>query len=183
MRWVGSTGGICSFATTGGNVTGKKKAEAPVVSVLNMKGGVGKTTISAHVLRELYLAHQKNILVIDFDPQFNLSQTVLTEIQYEKAKSENKTVLSVLEEPPGYSIYKTAASATSPPAPGSLITSLKVASNKAGAKVAKLDLLAGDFSLVKYSLVDDKALISEARRRFKLFLAHARQEYGNPSAN
>ena len=31
---------------------------APVVAVLNMKGGVGKTTISAHVMRVLYHRHK-----------------------------------------------------------------------------------------------------------------------------
>jgi chromosome partitioning protein len=40
---------------------------APVVAVLNMKGGVGKTTISAHLMRVLYHALGKRVLLIDFD--------------------------------------------------------------------------------------------------------------------
>ena len=50
---------------------------APVVAVLNMKGGVGKTTISAHVMRVLYHIHQVKTLLVDLDPQFNLSQALI----------------------------------------------------------------------------------------------------------
>jgi chromosome partitioning protein len=48
-----------------------------VVPVMNMKGGVGKTTICAHVGRLLARRKQggvhKKVLPIDYDPQFNLS--------------------------------------------------------------------------------------------------------------
>jgi len=48
----------------------------PVLSILNMKGGVGKTTVSAHVMRVLYHRYQKRILLVDLDPQFNLTQAL-----------------------------------------------------------------------------------------------------------
>jgi len=69
----------------------------PVIAVLNMKGGVGKTTISAHVMRVLYRTLKKRTLLVDFDPQFNLTQTVVPESAYEKYKQENRTILSVME--------------------------------------------------------------------------------------
>ena len=52
------------------------------VSVINMKGGVGKTTIAALLAR--YAARYKGLktLAIDLDPQANLSQVLMGENQY-----------------------------------------------------------------------------------------------------
>jgi chromosome partitioning protein len=49
----------------------------PVIAVLNLKGGVGKTTLAAHVFRELFVAKRLSILLVDLDPQYNLSQQLL----------------------------------------------------------------------------------------------------------
>lgn len=51
-----------------------------IISFINMKGGVGKTTLSVGVAD--YLAHYKNqgdfkVLLIDADPQFNATQALL----------------------------------------------------------------------------------------------------------
>lgn len=170
-------------------MSGKSKVDAPVASVLNMKGGVGKTTIAAHVFRELYLQHEKKILLVDFDPQFNLTQTLLKETAYEKLKLERKTILSVLEDPVSFSIYKTSSSAVRPPAADKIVRPMKSLRNSDGKLVARLDLLAGDFSLVKYSLVDDKGVLADAKRRFDEFITEARKEYDlvcidcNPSSS
>lgn len=50
---------------------------ASVISFINMKGGVGKTTLCVGIAD--YLAHylHKSVLVIDIDPQFNASQSFL----------------------------------------------------------------------------------------------------------
>lgn len=48
---------------------------ANVISILNMKGGVGKTTISCNLAVEL-AARDKKVLLIDIDPQFNSTQTL-----------------------------------------------------------------------------------------------------------
>lgn len=49
---------------------------AHIISVLNMKGGVGKTTITTNLAVELYNRGRK-VLVIDVDPQFNSTQTLM----------------------------------------------------------------------------------------------------------
>ena len=46
------------------------------VSVINMKGGVGKTTIAA-LLGSFAANHHKRVLTIDLDPQANLSQAYM----------------------------------------------------------------------------------------------------------
>lgn len=52
---------------------------AEVISFINMKGGVGKTTLSIGVADYLANYHNENkkILVIDVDPQFNATQALL----------------------------------------------------------------------------------------------------------
>ena len=45
------------------------------VALINMKGGVGKSTLAANLAWEMAMAPwNKKVLVIDIDPQFNCSQ-------------------------------------------------------------------------------------------------------------
>jgi chromosome partitioning protein len=64
-----------------------------VVSVLNMKGGVGKTTICLNLGYALAKEKKKKVLIVDFDPQANASGGLLTFDQYEKHR-ENRKVIS-----------------------------------------------------------------------------------------
>lgn len=73
-----------------------------VLTVMNMKGGVGKTTISTH-LSSIVAHHSinervKKVLVIDYDPQFNLSQAFLSVEKYRETEENNRNVLSILVE-------------------------------------------------------------------------------------
>ena len=47
------------------------------ISVINMKGGVGKTTIASLLARHAYTAMRKRVLAVDLDPQANLSQALM----------------------------------------------------------------------------------------------------------
>jgi chromosome partitioning protein len=53
-----------------------------VISFVNMKGGVGKTTLAVNVAYGLAYFHRKNVLLVDSDPQFNATQAVLTDQMY-----------------------------------------------------------------------------------------------------
>ena len=56
----------------------KTKRRGPVcISVINMKGGVGKSTISALLGRHGFHRLRLNVLAIDLDPQANLSQAYM----------------------------------------------------------------------------------------------------------
>jgi chromosome partitioning protein len=48
-------------------------SKAKVVSFINYKGGVGKTTSSYHIACSLVGHHKKRVLLIDIDPQTNLT--------------------------------------------------------------------------------------------------------------
>jgi chromosome partitioning protein len=143
---------------------------APVVAVLNMKGGVGKTTISAHVMRVLYRHQAKRVLLIDFDPQFNLTQTVVPQARYERYKQNNRTVLSVMEAAPQTSLFTVTTGVSPPPKLEDVMVSLKRLQDT----TAELMLVPGDFGLVKYSLIADSNTLAPVKARFAQFVQLAR---------
>src|SRR5438128_1390563 len=85
---------------------------APVVSVFNMKGGVGKTIIAANLFRELYrnIGANKKTLLIDFDAQFNLTQQVLDQPDYDALLAKKRTIWFVMEPEAPESIFVTSRS-------------------------------------------------------------------------
>lgn len=73
---------------------------ATVVSMLNMKGGVGKTTLSYNMA--WFAAEKKclNVLAIDADPQSNLTQYFMGEYGYRNFvdKEGNLTICDIFEK-------------------------------------------------------------------------------------
>jgi chromosome partitioning protein len=61
------------------------------ISVINYKGGVGKTTLTANIAAELALRGQ-NILLIDLDPQASLTFSFITPQEWLAEFSESKTI-------------------------------------------------------------------------------------------
>jgi chromosome partitioning protein len=74
-----------------------------VVAFINMKGGVGKTTLCLGIGD--YLAHyfEKKILFIDVDPQFNTTQSLMNEFNLEEEYLSNfyktKTITKLFQSP------------------------------------------------------------------------------------
>ncbi|MDE2845222.1 MAG: ParA family protein [Gemmatimonadota bacterium] len=71
------------------------------VSLINMKGGVGKSTVTVNLAWHFaaYRHWLKKILVIDLDPQFNASQYLLGVRQYENLiNSRRPTMWDVFEQ-------------------------------------------------------------------------------------
>ncbi len=68
-----------------------------IISFINMKGGVGKTTLTVNIGYALAYIHKKNVLLIDCDPQFNASTYLMKETEYiEYSKDRNKrTILDI----------------------------------------------------------------------------------------
>jgi len=72
---------------------------AATVSLINMKGGVGKSTLTINLAWFAAEYFAKKILVIDLDPQFNASQYLLGPKQYERHLRQQKpTVWHILEQ-------------------------------------------------------------------------------------
>lgn len=53
-----------------------------VISLINMKGGVGKTTLSVNLCDCLARRHGHRILLVDIDPQFNATQCLMSPEEY-----------------------------------------------------------------------------------------------------
>lgn len=61
---------------------GGVREDMQVISFMNMKGGVGKTTLAVNVAYALAYFHKKNVLIVDGDPQFNASQYLMSTQAY-----------------------------------------------------------------------------------------------------
>lgn len=62
-----------------------------VVSVINYKGGVGKTTITANLASEM-VRRKKRVLVIDLDPQTNLTFSYIKVEKWHSEYEKNRTI-------------------------------------------------------------------------------------------
>lgn len=143
---------------------------APVIAVLNMKGGVGKTTVTAHLMRHLFERLKKSTLLVDFDPQFNLSQTVLSRNRYDKLKEEGKTIATVMEPAPSASLFQITTSLGPPPSETEVATQLFYFKDTK----QNLSIVPGHFGLTKYSLIEDQQSLLPIRKRFLEFIENSR---------
>lgn len=75
--------------------------EGPVcVSVINMKGGVGKSTIAALLCH--YAPSNLDVLAIDLDPQANLSQALMGDRYWQFLDNKSPSIVEIFKgfQPP-----------------------------------------------------------------------------------
>lgn len=73
------------------------KSSAVTVSLINMKGGVGKTTIASQMAHDA--SRDMKVLAIDLDPQSNLSQSIMGIQAYVSLLKNNRpTIAQIFEE-------------------------------------------------------------------------------------
>lgn len=63
-----------------------------VISFINYKGGVGKTTTTYHIGCALALFHNKRVLLVDVDPQTNLTFLCVVPERWDVFKKNNGTI-------------------------------------------------------------------------------------------
>ena len=69
-----------------------------VVSFINYKGGVGKTTSAYHVACSLAQHHRQRVLMIDIDPQTNLTFLCASIEQWQRRKRNVGTIKNLYEQ-------------------------------------------------------------------------------------
>lgn len=154
---------------------------------MNMKGGVGKTTISGNVFREVFRGSKIRTLLIDLDAQFNLTQLLLTRAEYEVLRQNERTIYHVLQPDAPETVFAIADSDLfEVNALDDYTERLRYLSGDEG---IELRLLAGDFRLAMLNLFDSPAALRMPRERFRSFIRKARESYGlvvldcNPSSS
>lgn len=127
---------------------------ATIISFINMKGGVGKTTLSIGIADHLSELGSR-VLVIDADPQFNATQGLLAEYKEKKGSHENDNYYQREILKNHKTVYKLFTPQTSmmesyeTPTDVDLVINLK----------DNLDILCGDLNLVLVNKVNDHSFV------------------------
>ncbi|WP_146095198.1 ParA family protein [Xanthomonas arboricola] len=73
-----------------------------VVSMINLKGGVGKTTLCVNLAYGLAFFHNFRVLIVDLDPQANATQYLISQQTYRNiylgSSATKKTIVEVYQE-------------------------------------------------------------------------------------
>ena len=71
---------------------------AVITSVINLKGGVGKTTMTLALAHYLAGEHNKRVLVIDLDPQTNATIAMVTEQRWRERDQAGQTLYQLFKD-------------------------------------------------------------------------------------
>ena len=173
---------------------------APVIAFSNLKGGVGKTTLAAQIASAIAAKDRYSILVIDLDPQANLTQLVLKPERHAELVSEDQSVLSLFEQSLVYG-------ANSPRTPLTNVSTVnierpeiariaeRVQQSNLSKRTARRNefgsvyLVPGQFELVKYTLPTASFALQSLKANFTRAIFEARKDYDavlidlNPSSS
>jgi len=69
-----------------------------VTSIINLKGGVGKTTLTLALAHYLAGEHGKRVLVIDLDPQTNATIALVTERRWRERDQSGQTLYQLFKD-------------------------------------------------------------------------------------
>lgn len=125
-------------------------------------------------------------LLLDLDPQFNLTQGLFRRDLYDQFKSQAKTIFSVMEPSSDVGLFDIAVTTQPPPAASTIIRGLYYLTSD---PAIELNIVPGDFQLVKYSLMDDNAKLKSVKERFLQFVTREKSSYSaifidcNPSSS
>ncbi len=131
-----------------------------IISVLNMRGGVGKTILTANLSTAVHARDNLPTLLVDFDPQHNLTQLFFSQQRKEEFWKRNLSVATLLAEedkvfPTGFASLLPASSGAAP-----------------------LELIPGTDMLLEYTLgLQDPIALERAKAAFSQRLGALRDRY------
>lgn len=114
----------------------------PVISFVNMKGGVAKTTLAVNVADFLARRNNEKVLLIDLDPQFNATQCLVNPEEYVKKLAANEhTIYTIFDDNPPAVIDPVSGNKAQKPVELKTIKPWKISPN--------LDLIPGNLELYR----------------------------------
>lgn len=154
----------------------------PVVAIMNLKGGVGKTTLTSQLAAAHQARNKNRILLIDFDPQYNLTQLFYPGPQADEAIAADRSVISFFEksrlhqsdiDSPADRWGELTTDPFAPAAREQITHSLLGEANVKG----RLDIVFGQFEISKYAFSTDQAGLHAVRENFLRSMDHYRSLY------
>lgn len=158
------------------------RKKCPVLSVMNLKGGVGKTTVAAQLSGALQATTRPRILLVDLDPQYNLTQLFFPMMDADASAAQDQSVISLFEKSRLHGL------GMSSPADNWSGVSLDPFTPVPREKLVRpifdddgpdgvLDLVTGQFELSKYAFVDNRSALDTIRENFTRSVDHYRNHY------
>ncbi|MGS0764524.1 ParA family protein [Syntrophomonas curvata] len=68
------------------------------ISLINLKGGVGKTSLTVALAEFMALEHGLKVLVIDLDPQTNATVSLMNEHEWKKQNIKGQTIVQLFRD-------------------------------------------------------------------------------------
>ncbi len=112
-----------------------------VIATANMKGGVGKTTLTVNLATCLVKNHGKRVLVLDLDSQISATLSLMSPLEFAKRRKQKQTFRYLLDE-------------LINPDPNSKVTIEDIIQTKI-CNLPGLDLLPGDIDLYDEFVVSE----------------------------
>ena len=158
------------------------RKKCPVIAVMNLKGGVGKTTVTAQVFGAWQAELGGRVLLVDLDPQYNLTQTFFSMETADASSAEDRSVISLFERSRLH-----ARDAVSPaenwlgltltpfsPAPREKFMHALLGED---GPPGRLDLVSGQFEISKYAFAAEPDGLAAIKQHFLRSIEHYRSEY------
>jgi chromosome partitioning protein len=135
-----------------------------VIATVNMKGGVGKTTLTVNIATCLAKIHSKKVLVVDLDTQISATLSMISPAEFAKCRKENRTLRNLVNQAiASYGVQVEALEKK--------VYQVKDLIVPHVCKVQGLDLLVGDIDLYDEFLVSEmlynRSLLYEERQTFR----------------
>lgn len=165
------------------SVKARYERRCPVISVMNLKGGVGKTTIASQVFGTWQAKLGGRTLLIDLDPQYNLTQTFFDMEHADASSAKDRSVISLFER------SRIHQQGTRSPAdswshintePFEPVDRTRISHDLLsgdGAPGGRFDLISGQFEISKYAFAPSPESLAVVGANFRRMIDYYRSEY------
>lgn len=173
-----------ALETLAARVRQRYEKRCPVISVMNLKGGIGKTTVTSQVFATWQAALGGRVLLIDLDPQYNLTQTFFDMDYADASSARDKSAISLFERSRLHARdalspaenWSTVSTAAFMPSPREHITHDLLAGENNG-PAGRLDLISGQFEISKYAFAPSPEALMLVGANFRKMIDYYRSQY------